>query len=485
MKTAGIIAEYNPFHNGHQFHIEETRRRTGADYIIAVISGDFVQRGTPALLSKYDRARMALLHGADLVFALPATTALSSAEGFASGAVSLLAGLGVTDVISFGCESADTDPLLFQEVAAILAEEPEEFRDNLTRCMKNGMSFPEARELAIAAYMQNHTPKNRLQLTDQMTLTDQPAPTGPASNSARQTELSRETAVRRLLSEPNNILALEYAKAVIKNDCAMDLCMISRRGSSYHSHELTGAPEGSLRVNAGACSREDSSSVSEASGLYASAAAIRNHLLAQTACSAADTNPYAASALQNTVPPDVFRTLRHAHRNHQLLCEDDFSDLLHYALIANSDHLNDFGLPGPDLAHRTVNLLEEFESWTQYATLLKTRNRTYTAISRYLTHLLLQIRREDFALAETCNRAPYARLLGFHKSAAPLLTAIRNHSEIPVLTRLAGDATKLNENQKHLLDLDTRSSEIYKRILYTKSGCILKSEYRQPTICLP
>ncbi|MCD8365488.1 MAG: nucleotidyltransferase family protein [Clostridiales bacterium] len=103
MKTAGIIAEYNPFHNGHQFHIEETRRRTGADYIIAVISGDFVQRGAPSLLSKYDRARMALLHGADLVFALPATTALSSAEGFASGAVSLLAGLGVADVISFGC----------------------------------------------------------------------------------------------------------------------------------------------------------------------------------------------------------------------------------------------------------------------------------------------------------------------------------------------------------------------------------------------
>ncbi|MCD7866015.1 MAG: nucleotidyltransferase family protein [Clostridiales bacterium] len=212
---------------------------------------------------------------------------------------------------------------------------------------------------------------------------------------------------------------------------------------------------------------------------------MRNHLLSQQTSLPTDTEPSGISALQNTVPPDLFCVLQRARQKHRFLCEDDFSDLLHYALITNRDHLDAFGLSGPDLANRTGNLLEKFENWTQFTALLKSRNQTYTAVSRYLTHLLLQISREDFALAGMYTHAPYARLLGFHKSAAPLLTAIRNRSEIPVLTRLAVDAAKLNENQKHLLDLDIRSSEIYKRILYTKSGCILKSEYRQSTICLP
>ena len=126
MHTAGIIAEYNPFHCGHQYHIEETRRQTGADFIITAISGDFVQRGAPALLDKYERTAMALKGGADLVLELPVTAALSSAEGFATGGVCLFEKLGVTDALSFGCEDTRDDSL-FLRTARLLAEEPEEY----------------------------------------------------------------------------------------------------------------------------------------------------------------------------------------------------------------------------------------------------------------------------------------------------------------------------------------------------------------------
>ncbi|MCD8132827.1 MAG: nucleotidyltransferase family protein [Clostridiales bacterium] len=496
MKTVGIIAEYNPFHNGHRFHIEETRRRTGADYVIAVISGDFVQRGAPALLSKYDRARMALLYGADLVFALPATSALSSAEGFAAGGVSLLSGLGVVDVLSFGCESAASDPEQFQKVAAILTDEPGDFQTKLSQCLKKGMSFPKARELAVVEYLRSHAPTGHL------------TQTGPGSDIRFRTDLSSgndvrsanaaaqhgshiqdekcETAVRRLLSEPNNILALEYAKAVRKCGASMDLCMIRREGSPYHGTELSDSFSSAAAIRSHLLSHTDVIPF----GFYSSDAENRLSVYTdpdpvQAEFSPADTAVSACSELRRSVPPTVLQMLQHAVENHQFLSENDFSALLHYALTTNRDHLDTFGSGSPDLAHRAANLLEGFESWTQFADLLKSRNQTRTAISRYLTHILLQIRREDFELAATYARAPYARLLGFRTSAAPLLKSIRNHADIPVLTQLAPDAASLDEDRKHLLDLDIRSAEICKHILYTKSGCRLKSEYRQSTICLP
>ena len=102
MKTAGIIAEYNPFHEGHKYQINYLREQENTDYVIVAMSGDFVQRGTPALFSKYDRARMALLEGADLVLELPAALATASAELFARGGVQLLDGLGVVNTLCFG-----------------------------------------------------------------------------------------------------------------------------------------------------------------------------------------------------------------------------------------------------------------------------------------------------------------------------------------------------------------------------------------------
>ena len=153
MKTVGIIAEYNPFHNGHAYQITEAKRITGADYAVVVMSGNFVQRGTPAVWDKYTRTRAALLGGADLVFELPVVYATASAEYFAEGGVALLTALGV-DTLCFGSECGDIDALM--EIAKILIDESPEFKEALNISLREGNSYPLAREDALKAHCAAH-----------------------------------------------------------------------------------------------------------------------------------------------------------------------------------------------------------------------------------------------------------------------------------------------------------------------------------------
>ncbi len=424
MKTAGIIAEYNPFHNGHQYHIEETRRRTGADYVIVALSGDFVQRGAPALLDKYDRARTALLHGADLVFELPAVAALQSAQGFARGGISLLDGLGVVDAVSCGCESAGEDPQLFAQVTALLAEEPADYRDALSDALRAGRNFPAAREAAVRSCIRDAC--------------------------GAQPDASGRDALGRLLSEPNNILALEYAVALKRRGSRMDLCLIPRAAA----RSSDGVPSGS----------------------FAAAASIRSLLFSREA------DPDAA--LRSLVPADIRESLIRAQKENRLLREDDFSDLLLYALTSSRDRLADFGPEHSDLANRTAKLTEQFTDWTGFTELLKTKNQTYTAISRYLAQILLGIRREDLSLAAACGNVPCARLLGFRKEAAPLLKSIQDSAAVPVLTRPARDYPALDETKRHLYDFDIRAAALYRQVLQSHSGVKIKSEFRQPVLTI-
>ncbi len=412
MKTAGIIAEYNPFHNGHKFHMEETRRLTGADYIIAVISGSFVQRGGPALLNKYDRAFMALQEGADVVIELPLVSALSSAEGFATGGVSLLSHLGVVDVISCGCESAATDRELFVKVLDLLCDEPPEYKKALTECLQSGISFPKARDTAVYDVLQVET--------------------------------------GRLLSEPNNILALEYARAIRRTGSSLKLRMIPRQGSSHNDSELSGA--------------------------YSSASSIRARLLSEEDAD--------LDCISQAVPSDAREILLESVRDKMCLSEDDFSDLLFYALTEKQGMLGKFGPENPDLSRRTAQLLEEFTCWTDFTALLKTKNQTYTAVSRYLAHVLLNITREDLAHIAKCQCVPYARLLGFRSDAAPLIAEIQRKADIPILSQLAKEYPGLDDSCRHYLDLDLNASEIYRHVLYAHSGRRLKSEFRQPLITI-
>ena len=139
MKTAGIIAEYNPFHKGHEYQIRYTKEKLKADYVIVAMSGDYVQRGTPALISKHTRAEMALRCGADLVLEMPVSISTASAEAFAMGGVSLLDSLGIVDILCFGSESGEISAL--KELAEILVEEPEEYKKATEKLFKRRADF--------------------------------------------------------------------------------------------------------------------------------------------------------------------------------------------------------------------------------------------------------------------------------------------------------------------------------------------------------
>lgn len=198
MKVAGIIAEYNPLHEGHVHHIWECRRLTGCDYLIVVMSGDFVQRGMPAVFDAGFRAEMALRAGADVVILLPVWASVSSAEGFAGGGVRLLRDLKLPDTICFGTESSDEK--LLSECAAILATEPPEFRELLRDNLKSGLSFPRSRAEALRVLL-------------------------PKSG--------------ELLSSPNNLLGVEYEKANLLLNAGLTPVPILRKGTAYHDPEVT------------------------------------------------------------------------------------------------------------------------------------------------------------------------------------------------------------------------------------------------------
>lgn len=196
MKVAGIIAEYNPFHKGHEYHISKTRETTGADYVIAVISGDFVQRGEPSVISKYHRTRQALLGGADLVIELPIVYATAGAEKFARGGISMLDALQVVDFVSFGTETDDLGKM--SQLAKLLSAEPPEFKEELNKRLKAGETFPAAREAAV-----------------RLCLGDSPE-------------------IAEILNSPNNILALEYMKSLKTLGSKMEPVAVLRAGDGYN-----------------------------------------------------------------------------------------------------------------------------------------------------------------------------------------------------------------------------------------------------------
>ena len=425
MKTAGIIAEYNPFHNGHRYQIEELRARTGADYIIIAMSGDFVQRGEPAIYDKYTRTRMALSAGADLVLELPAAFATSSAEDFAACGVALLDWIGVIDLLCFGSECGD--PAALSEIAGLLVREPEGFSETLKQQLKSGSSFPKAREYAVRKWL--------------------------AQSGAHPDSTSKENSpANDLLSSPNNILGIEYMKALKRRDSRIQPYTIKRCGKGYHDTELTPGFSGQ-----------------EQEMDFASASAIRKAIY--------DRMPQPAME-QMPVPPDdtaipVF--------------PDDLSPLLNYRLLELSrsgQDLTAFADVSYELSDRILNQLLQFSSFTERIQLLKTKQYTYTRISRALIHILLGI---TDSMIENCRRndyTPYARILGFNRDAVPLLTRMKEKSGIPLVTKTADAANILSPDALELLRQDIYCSHVYQTVMQQKSRRLPPNEYTHPIVIL-
>ena len=398
MKTAAIIAEYNPFHNGHKYMIEKIRQETDADHIIAVMSGNFTQRGIPAIADKFVRAKMAISCGVDAVFELPVLYATSSAEGFAHGAVSLLHGLGCVDYLVFGSEDGDIKN--FDKVSDFLSDEPESFKKSVTKFQKLGFSYPKAFSLAV-----------------------------------KESDLSADDSLD-LLSSPNNLLGLEYVKAIKKMTSPMIPLTISRIGTGYHDTHAEYSEESGTTI--------------------ASASAIRTKL---------ETTTGTIATAMPLMPEEAYKIFKDNYGITTPVTADDFSLVLSYRLsLETKSSLTTYLDVSDDLADRIIKYKDEFCSFSEFVARLKHKQYTHTRITRALLHILLGIKKEYAQM----QNAPYARLLAMKKTASPLMKEIKAKAQLPVITKAADAKKVLSEDDIKLFNLDTASADFYGKVTANK-----------------
>ncbi len=394
MKIVGLITEYNPFHNGHKYHIQKAKEITGADGVIVIMSGDFVQRGTPAMMPKHLRAEAALKNGASLVIELPVQYATASAEQFAFGAISILHGLGCVDCICFGSECGEIRPL--QELAQILSEEPQAYKTALSSYLREGNAFPLARQKALHAFCHSDDLAN-------------------------------------LLEHPNNILGVEYLKALYKLHSPMKPFTIARISSNYHDDCLQTK--------------------------YSSASAIRNNLSEDF------------SSLETQVPAEMLSLFQKHYQKSFPVEANDFSLLLKYRLLSeNKESLLSYLDVSEELANRICNQLNSYVSFTQFCELVKTKEITYSRVSRSLLHILLGIKKEHVSLPL------YARALGFRKDSTWILRSIKEHTSIPFFTK----PTEVSSFQPEALDMF--ASNLYRSMITDKYDTTFLNEYEHPIL---
>ena len=422
MKTAGIIAEYNPFHKGHEYQIRYTKEKLKADYVIVAMSGDYVQRGTPALISKHVRAEMALRCGADLVLEIPVSISTASAEAFAMGGVSLLDSLGVVDMLCFGSESGEISAL--KELAEILVEEPEEYKKLLKSFLSEGLTFPAARSQALTEYFKNPRNFNGDDFDGVLT---------PLLNEVTQ-----------ILNTPNNILGIEYCKALLRLNSQIRPVTIRREGMGYHE---TTVPDGNSTVA--------SPDLQSPTDFFASATAIRNLILRDSP------DP---DALASQIPGQAFPVFQKAVNSGEFLTENSLDSILSYCLMKeNVKSLSSYMDVSEDLARRIINQQNLLLSFSQSVSVLKTRELTQTRIQRALLHIILNIHTAP-------TQTPFARVLGFRRESSELLSQIKKHSRIPLISKLA-DAQKLLDSEgNQILSETVFSSNLYEKLLCLKTG---------------
>ena len=454
MSVIGIIAEYNPFHNGHAYQIAHVRKNLHADYIVVAASGDYVQRGEPALLDKYTRARMALSSGADVVLELPVLWSTASAELFADAGISLFEKMGCVNGICFGAESGDL--ALLRRIADVLADEPADLKASLKYNLKSGSTFPKARAAALLSYFSGSAGQD-----------------GALPVSAE--------ALSSLLASPNNILALEYLKALRRRASSITPYLLKREGAAYH----------------------ETSILSGASAIPASASAIRHTLFADAAGACGNSADRASEdsadgILRHAMPQEALAILQDYRADFPLLCADDFSSILGYLLLSSSaTQLARTADSSPEFANRMQNQLPYYTSFSSFASRLKSKEMTLTRINRILLHSILGITSSDYACGNALDKIPYLRILGFRKSAAPLLAALKASAAVPLITRSSQALKLLSPDAMRVFEHDVFAGNLYLQMRNQKGGTPLRaarmqehdvppaSEYQRQIIILP
>lgn len=386
----GIVSEYNPFHNGHLHHLNESKRISHSDYSIAVMTGNFTQRGEASIVDKWSKTKMAIESGIDLVIELPTLYAISSAENFAAGAIKILDSLGIVDYISFGSECDDIAVL--NDVANVLCAEPDEYKTLLSHELSKGVSFPKAREKALMMYL----------------------------NDVRR--------FANVLSSPNNILGIEYLKALTRQKSSIQPITIKREGSNHNDNTISKYEK------------------------FASASAIRNLCLSND-----------ISILKNVMPESSFDILNDSIKKGNIVNNlSAFDKEIIYTLRKMStDEIANLPDVSEGLEFAIKSAANECNSVVELLSIINTKRYTKTRIQRILLYAILGITKKDMQISK--NIVPYIRILGFNDKGKGILSEIsKRNRKLELVSSVKKFMDKgPNKNLKLMMEKDIWATNVY------------------------
>ncbi len=391
-KVLGIIAEYNPFHNGHLYHIENAKSKAKADTTVAVITGNFTQRGSTSIINKWEKTKMALNNGVDLCIELPTIYSISSAENFADGAIKILNELGIIDVLSFGMEANDISDL--NNIANILYNEPKEYKNLLKKELDEGKSYALARANSLIKYLKDDKYEN-------------------------------------ILSGSNNILAIEYLKALKRQKSKIMPLGIKREKVFYNSRKI----------------------VDE----YASSTGIRFLLERRQ-----------IEEIAKVMPQQSFNILISNIREGKINIDlSVFSKEIIYKLRSMSvQEIKNL----PEVSEGLENLIKEKASKTnnviELINEIKSKRYTQTRIQRIMLYSLLGITKSVMEMSKNVN--PYIRVLGFNKNGKRLLSEINPRAKVITSVKKFENENK-NIKLRKMLEIDKNATDIY-TLEYSKNS---------------
>jgi predicted nucleotidyltransferase len=410
MRTVGLITEYNPFHNGHAYHLKESLRVSGSDASVAVMSGHFLQRGEPALVNKWLRNEMALAAGVDLVFELPVVFACASAPHFAFGATASLAASGLVDAVCFGSESEDLKRL--QDVADLLVRHEDEIEGATVKQMADGCSYPQARSRVLSQWR----------------------PDIPSD----------------VICSPNNILGIEYLRAIGKAKQPWDVYSIQRTGPGYHDPL--------------------------SQGRYASATGIRQKISR-------------GDDVSGLMPSGCYKVLFQALQQGRTIDMDKLFVALQALLLQDPEMLTGIFQVERDLVRRIMIAALQASDYTALKDEIKTKHLTMTRIQRILMYILLQIKACDMALFLQTGPL-YLRLLGHSSKGQALLAKARRRKSLPMIADPARANQAFNkfyrqQKQKQalahaMLRYDLRATALINLHQKMRTTKYLNEDYYQP-----
>ena len=397
MKICAIICEYNPLHYGHLYHIQKAKELSGCDAVMCIQAGNWTQRGEPAITNKYVRARMALEAGADIVVQIPTAYCCSSAEIFAMAGVKIANSFENVTHIAFGCETENYE--LLKEISKYFVNEPKEYKEKLKRFLDSGNSLPVARQKAIEELMKED-----------------------------KVVFSEITETLNILTKPNNILAIEYLKALQKTKSKIEPIFTTRSNSDYNSADLNG---------------KDSS-----------ATAIRTKLLSKCKI----------RSIRKLVPPFTYKLMKEDMDVFGLPDLELYNDLCSYVVKTSSanDFKNVYDV-SEGIENRFIDSAKKFKDFNELLLDVKTKRYTYTRLKRIVLRLLLKIDKDIVSQIYKMDKLPFIKVLAFNAEKKDFLSNIS--ADTNLIIRNSNIVKNPSAEYKTLAEIEDRANAVFNMLL--------------------